>query len=217
MLLNNFELITGTPPIMSKITSVVNNSLINEDRLLQAHRLARVVFEPEVPESEYGVVPPKHRNMGLSLWRERLNIPHANIVCVMDTSATADNDPNTPTQTQQHSQTASSTIEPTETASMLGMFLNYPRSRNGLDSYHIFISAVHPLARGRGLFKVLLNATKDHAQSAGYTTLTVSTFPDQFERMFAILSKEESGWEVIEWENEAEKGNRKVVMKMIIG
>lgn len=195
---------------MSKVQSVVTNSQIDEAKLLQAHGLARIVFEPQVTESKHDAVPPEHRNMDLNLWRERLSMPHGNILYVTgfprpDPSLSTDTHPGTEPNPPN---------EPDE--KMLGIFLNHPRSKDGLNSYHIFISAVHPSARGQGLFPVLLDATKEYARSVGYRVLTVSTVPESFGRMYEILGRKGSGWEVVKWEGEVGSGNRKVVMKMEI-
>lgn len=191
---------------MSQVRSVRTGEQIDEVKLLEAHRLARIVFEPEVSESEHGVTPTQHRNMDLELWREKLKGDHADILYIMG-SGTESMSIGTTTTTSQS--------EP-QPDMMLGMFLNYPRSRDGLQSYHIFISAVHPSARGRGLFSILLGATEEYARAAGYAVLTVSTIPELFPRMFSILSREGSGWEVLKWEGEVGKGERKVVMKMVL-
>lgn len=196
---------------MLQVRSVVVNSEIDEVRLLEAHRLARLAFEPEIAESDHDTVLPGHRNMSLDLWREKLSIPHGNILYV--TSPTPDG-PSTSTATHPGTETESPTDPANE--KMLGMFVNHPRVRDGLESYHIFISGVHPSARGQGLFPVLLDATRDYARSAGYKVLTVSTVPEKFGRMYEILSREGSGWEVVKWEGEEGKGVRKVVMKMEI-
>lgn len=197
---------------MHQVVRVVNNRELDEGQLLRAHRLARLVFEPEVPEDSHGSVPPKHRHMQLDAWREKLSIPHANIVCVTTAAGPAE-------QTIGDSEAVSSGDVPKApdqglTDQMLAIAFNYPRHLDGLESYHIFIAAVHPSARGMGLFSRLREAVKTDARLAGYRTLTISTIPSRFETMFALLSRERSGWEVVKWDDEPTVGDRRVVMKM---
>lgn len=193
---------------MFQVRSIKNDSpsRIDEVRLLEAHRLARLVFEPDVPEN----TSPEHRNMDLDLWRERLSSKHADILYIVR----VDTEPDQQVPSATTTAPATSTANPTP---ILAISLNYPRTRDNLSSYHIFISAVHPSARGQGLFSILLDATKEHARSRGYEVLTVSTVPERFERMFEILTRKGSGWSVVKWEGgegEEGRGERKVVMKM---
>lgn len=197
---------------MYQIVRVVNNGELDEGYLLRAHRLARLVFEPEVSEDTHDSVSPKHRHMQLDAWRERLSIPHANIVCITTAGGPAE-------QTVGDSEAVSSEYVPMApdqglTDQMLAIAFNYPRYLDGLESYHIFIAAVHPSARGMGLFSRLRDAAKADARLAGYRTLTISTFPSLFETMFALLSRKGSGWEVVKWDDEPTVGSRRVVMKM---
>lgn len=203
---------------MFQVRSIKQDSQIDEARLLEAHQLARFVFEPDVSEGEHRTVSPGHRNLDIGLWRERLSWEGADILYVVR-SDTGDGVRSMSTsedggQDQHISPSSSEATTQPPPQPLLSMFLTYPRSRDGLSSYHIFLSAVHPSARGQGLFSILLNATRDYARSMGYRVLTVSTVPEKFGTMFGILSREGSGWEVVKWEGETGKG--KVIMKMAI-
>lgn len=81
--------------------------------------------------------------------------------------------------------------------------------------YHIYLAGVHPSAQGQGLFLLLLDATKVQAWQKGFRVLTISTVPSVFKRMFSLLNKEGSGWQIYEFKD-GEDGRRKVVFKMDI-
>lgn len=194
----------------------MNDGEIDEVKLVQTYRLARTVFEPEIADAQQGIIPPNHRNLNLELWRQKLSIPNANILYATDLAVpTAGRSIHADDKTAKEQR---SQVTPTEVAAggLVGMFFNFPRERDGLIFYHIFLSAIHPTARGQGLFTMLLDATKNFAKHAGYDTLTVSTFPNRFHRMFSILSKEGSGWEILEWQDKADPEKKKVVMRMVL-
>lgn len=171
---------------MIQVMSLVKKGEIDETGLLRAHELARLVFGPENLQSIPELAARNEQALRLDLWREKLSMSNANIRCITDESA------------QQ----------------TLAISFNYPRESDGLESYHIYIAAIHPSARGQGIFSQLLQVTKEDARAAGRKIVTISTYPDRFPTMYAILSRQGSGWEVVEWTDKDVEGARKVLMKM---
>lgn len=202
---------------MYSVKSVVDNGKINETLLLQAHQLERSVFEVEIPEARHDRVDKERRALDINDWRDKLRIPHANVLCIIRPSNATEITPaDSMSFVPSHGLAADTqAADGAVFEQVFAISFNYPRNRDGLESYHIYVSAVHPSARGTSLFSRLLNATKEDARSAGCKILTISTYPDRFPTMFAILNREGSGWELVKWENE-EGGSRKVVMKMIL-
>lgn len=177
---------------MSTIQVVTQSSPDFEALLPKFEILARQVFEPEIPESEYRTRPSKAPQLQPQNWRIRLNYPDAAIFYAAKENDASD---------EPHA-----------------FFMVYPRALGDSkkESYYIYLAAVHPSARGQGLFPRLLEATKAHARETGYETVGVGTIPSRFKRMYAILSMEGSGWEEVEWKDAEEVGVRKVVMRMAL-
>ena len=82
-------------------------------------------------------------------------------------------------------------------------------------SFYVYLAAIDARVRGQRLFPLLVESVKRHAFQLGYASIAIGTIPARFPRMYSILSKEGSGWEVVEWKV-GEDGLRKVVMKMIL-
>lgn len=206
-----------------------------EDKLPILQRLARQVFEPETPEAEYDARPSTERPLQLETWRERLKGKGAALLYVtnQDLSHAEGEVKGNTTRTEDDTSTDSKPTK--EGERVVAFFSAHPRLHhsgsassllssasaegelNGESSpsYHIYLAAVHPSARGGGLFPLLLEATKKRAREEGYPVLTVATIPERFPRMYGILSREGSGWEVLEWKDaEESKGMKKVVMWM---
>lgn len=165
----------------------------NADEILKnIHKLACLVFEPEIAEEQHDIIPATSPQLQLDNWIQRLSKDNATIVYMKD----------------QDAKFPSNNADP-----IIGFFLNHPRSRAGSrDSYHIYLAAVHPSARGKSVFSSLLNKTRDIAKEVGYAELTVSTIPTRFDTMYAILSRPGSGWKEFEWIDVGD--DRKVVMEM---
>jgi GNAT superfamily N-acetyltransferase len=58
-------------------------------------------------------------------------------------------------------------------------------------------------ARGSGVFAALMSEVEKYARAQRVKALSVCTFPEKFEKMFAILQKQ--GWEGVEWREEHHK------------
>ena len=177
-----------------------------EQKLLLIQKLARQVFEPEIPEDQYESAHITVSQLQLDNWRDRLRQPHGAIFYVDDEPST------TPEGTKP-----------------VAFFLAHPRpltnsssvSDISSDCYYIYLAAVHPAARSQGLFPLLLEATKQYARQAGYDVLSIGTIPSRFPRMYRNLTKEGNRWEVVEWKDGLdEHGGQivggKVVMKMAL-
>lgn len=201
-----------------------------EQVLHDIQRLARTVFEPEVPESEYPSRPPSARQLQLEDWNQRLQHPDARMFYAAASPST------TPTASgmQQHNNNLYTNLDADLVESQIaGFFFAHPRAlflstfnlgagNRGLEPrqcYHIYLAAVHPHQRGTGLFTLLLDATKAKAKESGYRSLSISTVPLRFPKMWQILSAPTSGWEIMEEvtvETESGGVDRKVVMRMPI-
>lgn len=165
-----------------------------EQEMYKVHHLARSVFEPP---SEYNDKPTTARQLKLDNWTRRLQYPDACIIYAVDFDE-----------------------QPT------AFFFIHPRPMpdeeagrctrtQQVASYHIYLAAVRADKRGTGLFKTLLEATKQKARDCGYPYITVSTIPKRFPRMYEILSHPTSGWELMEQrtiKTHAEESDLKVVM-----
>lgn len=186
-------------PVM-QVQILTSSSPNLETKLPDLLRLSRQVFEPEVDETDYHV-PSKAPQLQIREWRERMSLQDSAFFYVESIDI-------------KHSGGA-----PT----LLGYFFAHPRAPSKTvntdqrNTYHIYLAAVHPSARGKGIFLLLLEATKVFARKADYNTLTIATIPDKFKRMYYILSKAGSGWELLEevYVNDVEGlPKRKVLMKM---
>ena len=128
-----------------------------------------------------------HPSFDLAEWQHRITLPNAIIFYV--TTATS--------------------------ARPLGFFNAIPliQPEIGYEILHIWLVAVDPESRGLGIFRLLLNRMKQHARSCGYRELTVCTRPENFGKMYRLLS--ENGWEEVAW-REKESGGKQVLMKIAI-
>lgn len=223
---NVFQIVQLSPK-MTQAEYVVSDGIIDDTQFLVAHRLARIVFETSFLENGSDNTPAKDRQLVIETWKEKLSFTDANILYVKTADravagVTKDGDEQTDIrQPSRHSESQNtnmmqSTIPSHSSETMLGMFFCFPRSRDGVKSYHIWIAAVHPRARGQGVFPILMNATEQLARAAGYHVLTVATIPSRFERMYSILSRENSGWEILKWEALDDSQERKVTMKKML-
>ncbi|CAB9516308.1 expressed unknown protein [Seminavis robusta] len=72
-----------------------------------------------------------------------------------------------------------------------GFCLSYPKSSPTTkdDCWHIWLVGVLKGARRNGHWKAMLQATIQHAKNHGFSTVSISTFPDKFPAMFASLQK----------------------------
>lgn len=180
---------------MSNVHVLTQSSVDLNDKLQEIQKLALLVFEPEVAV-ENNNIEPISEQLQLKNWNGRLSKSNATIVYISNIDNINDSD---------------STSRPVIT----GFFFNHPRPRDrSKDSYHIYLAAVHPSARGQNIFSKLLDRTRNIAIEAGYEKLTVSTFPDRFTTMYAILSRPGSGWKELGWRDAIDKNGKKVVMEM---
>lgn len=216
-----------------KVHILTSSSPDFEDKLPAIQHLARQVFEPEISEAEYDARPTTAPQLQLETWKERLKGKGAALFYVtnQDLSRSAENSKGNVTGNEGNASTDSKATK--EGERIVAFFSAHPRLQPGSatlttsvlpeselnsensTSYHIFLAAVHPSTRGAGLFPLLLEATKKRAREEGYRVLTISTIPERFPRMYGILSREGSGWEVFEWrDGEGYGGMKKVVMWM---
>jgi hypothetical protein len=186
---------------MHSIQTLTSASLDLEAKLAVIQKLARQVFEPDIPQNQYESSPTSAPQLKLETWHERLSMEHATILYVTRVDS---NSPNVPTSTG--------------SPPILGFFFNFPRQLSESNqSYHIYLAAVHPSARGQNIFPQLLEKTKQMATERGYQMLTVSTIPARFQRMYGILTRPNTGWEVLEWKEGGGEGYPKVIMQMRLG
>ncbi|KAK5942712.1 hypothetical protein PMZ80_005278 [Knufia obscura] len=184
---------------MHQVQTLTASSSELEVKLVALQRLARQVFEPQTPEAEYEKSPPISAQLQLDNWKQRLCSDNAAIFYVTAESSLAPPQPGD-----------------SQTAPLQAFFFVHPRPLSkSQETLHVYLAAVHPSARGQGIFSVLLDETKKRAKGAGFQVLTVSTIPARFPRMYEILSKPGSGWNAVEWAD-LEDGGRKVIMKMVV-
>lgn len=167
-----------------------------ERRLYEINQLALSVFEPERALHK---TPTNSRQLQIDDWKQRLQQTDACIFYVTD-----------------------------EIQQPTAFFFTHPRSttkdadaRDSYQehSYHIYLAAVQPGQRGKGLFKLLIGATKQKATECGYQSMTVATIPARFPRMYGLLSRPSSGWKPIEEkivEMPGGSSERKVVMQIVL-
>lgn len=94
----------------------------------------------------------------------------------------------------------------------LGLLFIQPRTAPeiGYSLPHIWIAAVDPESRGKGIFAMLMQRAIEHVRELKEKEMTVCTYPARFKKMYRIL--QQTGWkEVARREN-----GDKVLMKLDI-
>lgn len=171
-----------------------------KDQIACILELSRTIFEPENST-------PTQPQLQLSTWLDRLSRKDACLIYAASTST-----PTTPPTTLPASHQTTHPTSPDTHTRPLGFFCSYPNTTSELNNvvtFHIWIAGIHPSSRARGIFPLLLEATKSHARERGYTTMTVCTYPERFTRMWDVLRR--TGWEVV-----AEKEGGKVLLKIAL-
>ncbi|KAJ9614441.1 hypothetical protein H2200_002577 [Cladophialophora chaetospira] len=80
--------------------------------------------------------------------------------------------------------------------SPIGFIFAHPSDKAGLPdkTLHIWLGGVSETTRKKGVFAALMREIEEHASHRGWDTLSVSTFPEKFPRMYELLQRED--WEV---------------------
>ncbi|EME87301.1 uncharacterized protein MYCFIDRAFT_209470 [Pseudocercospora fijiensis CIRAD86] len=88
----------------------------------------------------------------------------------------------------------------------VGLLFLHPRTAPeiGYSLPHIWIAAVEPESRGKGIFALLMRRMFDFVRDElGEREVTVCTYPERFGRMYGVLKK--MGWEAVAWREEGKK------------
>ncbi|KAK5075434.1 hypothetical protein LTR64_001641 [Lithohypha guttulata] len=156
-----------------RIASSISPNL--QQQLSAIQRLARQVFEPDIPASQYDICPTVAPQLQLDNWNTRLRDMDSAILYVTIENFTSSFNNGLDELDDDHDLCLASmqrTVDAIE-EQYVAFFFVHPRVlpdavatsipesylNQQKESYHIYLAAVRPDTRGRGLFQLLLDTT----------------------------------------------------------